>query len=66
MEDKNKKDISRRNFIKALGAGTVVTAASMYGCKPNNTVLAESGAIGEVPTTLSATDSYRRRNGKNG
>ena len=33
-----------------VGAGTAATTAAMYGCKPNNTVSAEGGAIGEVPT----------------
>lgn len=50
MENKNKKDISRRDFLKTLGAGTAATAAAVYGCKPNNTVSAEGGSIGEVPT----------------
>ena len=50
MENKNKKEISRRNFLKTVGAGSVATAAAMSGCKPNNTVSAEGGSIGEVPT----------------
>lgn len=50
MENKNKKEISRRDFLKTLGAGTAATAAAVYGCKPNNTVSAEGGSIGEVPT----------------
>ena len=50
MEKKNKKEINRRNFLKAVGAGSVVTTAAMVGCKPNNTVSAEGGSIGEVPT----------------
>lgn len=50
MEEKNRKEISRRNFLKTLGAGSVATTAAMYGCKPNNTVSAEGGSIGEVPT----------------
>jgi predicted aldo/keto reductase-like oxidoreductase len=50
MEEKNRKEISRRNFLKTLGAGSVATTAAIYGCKPNNTVSAEGGSIGEVPT----------------
>jgi len=50
MEKKNIKNISRRNFLKAVGASSVLTTAAMYGCKPNNTVSAEGGSIGEVPT----------------
>ena len=49
MENSNKKNISRRDFLKTLGVGTVATAALMQGCKPNNTVVAEGGIIGEVP-----------------
>ena len=50
MEKKNRKEINRRNFLKIVGTGTAATTAVMYGCKPNNTVSAEGGAIGEVPT----------------
>ena len=50
MEKKNKKEITRRNFLKVLGAGSVTTTATLYGCKPNNKVTAEGGSIGEVPT----------------
>ena len=50
MEKKNKKNISRRNFLKAVGTGSVATTAVMYGCKPDRTVSAEGGSIGEVPT----------------
>jgi predicted aldo/keto reductase-like oxidoreductase len=49
MENKNKKEIDRRSFLKTLGAGTAATTAALYGCKPNNTVSAEGGALGEVP-----------------
>jgi len=47
---KNKKDISRRSFLKVLGAGSVATTAALYGCKPDNTVTSAGGSIGEVPT----------------
>lgn len=49
-KDKNKIDITRRNFLRTLGAGSVATGALVAGCKPNNTVSAEGGALGEVPT----------------
>ncbi len=49
MEKKDKKGMNRRDFLKAAGAGTVVTAAALAGCKPRNAVSAEGGAIGEVP-----------------
>lgn len=50
MKKKNKKDISRRDFFKAMGAGTAVTTTAMYGCKPANRVSSEGGTPGEVPT----------------
>ena len=50
MENKNRKAINRRNFLKTLGVGTAATTAAMYGCKSNNTVSAEGASIGEVPT----------------
>lgn len=43
-------NISRRNFLKTLGAGSVATGAALVGCKPDNKVSAEGGVIGEVPT----------------
>lgn len=47
----NGKQINRRNFLKVLGAGSVVTGAALAGCKRNNnTVSAEGGSVGEVPT----------------
>ena len=49
METKDKKALSRRDFLKAAGAGAVVTAAALAGCKPRNAVSAEGGSIGEVP-----------------
>ena len=50
MENKNKKGINRRAFLKVLGAGSVAASAAVVGCKPNNTVSAEGGVVGEVPT----------------
>ncbi|NDV70146.1 aldo/keto reductase [Dysgonomonas sp. 25] len=49
-KNKNKKDISRRSFLKTVGVGSAITATTLVGCKPDNTVSAEGGAIGEVPT----------------
>ncbi|MDR0420714.1 MAG: aldo/keto reductase [Prevotellaceae bacterium] len=46
MGNDNKKEISRRNFLKLTG---VATAAALYGCKSENKVSAEGGAAGEVP-----------------
>ena len=50
MENKNKIDLNRRNFLKVTGAGAVATAASMYGCGSNNNTSAAGGVMGEVPT----------------
>jgi len=47
---KKKKEIGRRRFLKTLGVGAVATTAAMHGCKQKNTVSAEGGTIGEVPT----------------
>ena len=44
------KNISRRSFLKTVGVGAAVATTSLYGCKPTNTVSAEGGSIGEVPT----------------
>lgn len=52
MEKKHKKEITRRGFLKVLGAGSVATTAAFVGCKPNNTVSAEGGSVGKVPTDL--------------
>ncbi|MBO7648280.1 MAG: twin-arginine translocation signal domain-containing protein, partial [Bacteroidales bacterium] len=38
------KDISRRDFLKILGAGTVATAATRAGCK-NDSDLDPKGTI---------------------
>lgn len=50
MNKKNKNIIGRRNFLKTLSAGSIVTAGAMYGCKNENVVSSEGGIIGEVPT----------------
>lgn len=49
MNNNNNKKISRRNFMKAVGVGTVAAGAFMAGCKPDNTVSSGGGTIGEVP-----------------
>ncbi len=48
MDKKNQKNINRRDFLKRMGAGTVVTAAAMYGCADKK--VTESMIVGEVPT----------------
>lgn len=47
---KKNNNISRRNFLKVLSAGSLTTGALVAGCKPNNTVSTEGGALGEIPT----------------
>jgi predicted aldo/keto reductase-like oxidoreductase len=50
MKDNSKKEISRRNFLKTLGVGSVATTTAIYGCKPAaNTVPAEDGTSGKAP-----------------
>lgn len=44
------KDISRRQFLKVFGAGTLATAAVAAGCDHPNNVKTEGGQLGEVPT----------------
>jgi len=46
----SKKEINRRSFLKAVGAGSVVTTAALYGCKPDNAAPTKGGQVGEVPT----------------
>lgn len=43
-----RNDISRRNFLRTLGAGSIATTAALYGCKPDNRVSIQGGASGEV------------------
>ncbi|MDR1879257.1 MAG: aldo/keto reductase [Bacteroidales bacterium] len=54
MERKNKKTISRRDFLKIMGAGATVTAAGLAGCSPKNSIsdsVSNNGRqLGEVPT----------------
>lgn len=50
MINDNNKEISRRNFLKIAGTAAAGTTAALYGCNSKNTVSAEGGAIGEVPT----------------
>lgn len=47
MEEKNKNQLGRRDFLKVVGAGAAVTAGSFYGCTPKNN---NQSGLGEVPT----------------
>lgn len=48
MKNKN-NNIDRREFIKRLGAGSLLTAAAFTGCKSNSLKM-DSSAMGEIPT----------------
>ncbi|MDR0510993.1 MAG: aldo/keto reductase [Rikenellaceae bacterium] len=48
--DEGKKDIGRRDFLRALGAGAVVSTAALYGCKPRRSVEGGVTTAGEAPT----------------
>lgn len=45
----NKNRIDRKDFLKRLGAGSLLTAAALSGCKNKNLRL-DSSIAGEVPT----------------
>ncbi|MDR1671077.1 MAG: aldo/keto reductase [Alistipes sp.] len=53
-----RKDISRRDFLKLAGAGAVVSAASLVGCKPSSRG-GSSGAGGYTGETSAADMAYR-------
>jgi predicted aldo/keto reductase-like oxidoreductase len=48
MKGSNK--ITRKDFLKIVGTGTLAAGAMLTGCKPRNSVSTEGGAIGEIPT----------------
>lgn len=51
MKKTNRKEVNRRDFLKTLGTGAVVSTAALYGCSSNNNpTSSEASAIGEVPT----------------
>lgn len=63
MNDKNKKDISRRDFLKIVGISTATTTVVLAGCDPrNNPVSGNRSAQEEIP----ADKMTYRTNPKNG
>lgn len=51
MEDKNKKDINRRDFIKIVGISATASTGLLYGCSSKGTSSSSSTTEeGEVPT----------------
>lgn len=49
MENKNHKEINRREFLKIVGIGTVATTATLYGCHPGANRRDGSTTAGNVP-----------------
>ena len=39
MEEKNKKDINRRDFIKIVGISAATSTGLLYGCSSKGTTL---------------------------
>ncbi len=51
MDEKNKKELTRRDFLKMAGVGAVASTAALYGCSSDKkSVSAEAAVKGEVPT----------------
>lgn len=50
MKKEHNKDISRRDFLKVLGAGAAVSTAALYGCQTDNKTAGTTSAQSEVPT----------------
>jgi predicted aldo/keto reductase-like oxidoreductase len=45
-----KNDITRRDFLKVAGAGAVLSAATLAGCRPAGRGTSQSGPQGDIPT----------------
>ncbi len=51
MEEKNKKNINRRDFIKIVGISAATSTAILYGCSSKGTSSSNSvSGEGEIPT----------------
>ncbi|MDR1369516.1 MAG: aldo/keto reductase [Dysgonamonadaceae bacterium] len=50
MAKKNKKEINRRDFLKAGGISAVAATVAMTGCKPKTSVSSGRGSSIEAPT----------------
>ena len=55
MEEKNKKNIDRRRFLKVLGGSTLASTASLYSCKPDKNASFRRNGSGDI----SAEMTYR-------
>lgn len=49
MKQKHKTDISRRNFLKAMGVGATTAAATFYGCGSKDKSGQTTANTGEIP-----------------
>ena len=43
MDKDRNNELNRRDFLKVIGAGTVATAAALYGCSPSGDTAEKSG-----------------------
>ena len=50
MDQKKKKDIDRREFLKVLGVGAAATSAALYGCGSKGTSTTSTGVSGSAST----------------
>ena len=60
MEEKNKKDINRRDFIKIVGISAATSTGLLYGCSSKGTTSASSAErTGRTKVfTRSATNAF--------
>ena len=52
MEEKNKKNIDRRRFLKVLGGSTLASTASLYSCKPDKNASFRGNRSGDIPAEM--------------
>ena len=52
MEEKNKKNIDRRRFLKVLGGSTLASTASLYSCKPDRNASFRGNGSGDIPAEM--------------
>ena len=52
MEEKNKKNINRRRFLKVLGGSTLASTASLYSCKPDKNASFRGNGSGDIPAEM--------------
>lgn len=52
MEEKNKKNIDRRRFLKVLGGSTLASTASLYSCKPDKNASFRGNGSRDIPAEM--------------